>query len=145
MNHNEFIGFRTVMFSVLCIYGNHWNFKNPMFTMVSYVLFSVWKPSPQSIDWINKSFRSNSLQPFSELWECEEFSIKRWFDAELLWTSSVLILILVHWMSFNLKALSIVCSFNSALGLSTFGRCNAKFYSEILAWHFRAWPIKLFS
>ena len=43
------------------------------------------------------------------------------FDAEIFWTSSVLIQSLNHWMWFSLKALSIVCSFNWALGLSTFG------------------------
>ena len=45
MNHNEFIRWETVMFSVLCIYEIHQISQNPMFTMVSNVLFSVWEPS----------------------------------------------------------------------------------------------------
>ena len=53
------------------------------------------------------------------------------FDAELLWTSSVLILILNHWMWFSLDSLSIVCSFKWALGLSTFGTEEAQKHSII--------------
>ena len=64
MNHNEFIRWETVMFSVLCIYEIHRNFRNSMFSMVFDVLFSVRKPSSQSIGWINKSFRLNNLQLF---------------------------------------------------------------------------------
>ena len=41
MNHNDFIGWSTVMFSVLYIYEIHRNFRNSMFSMVSNVLFSV--------------------------------------------------------------------------------------------------------
>ena len=67
MNYNDFIRWGTVMFSVLCIYQIHRNFRNPMFTMVSYVLFSVRKPSSESIGRINKPFRLNSLQLFSDV------------------------------------------------------------------------------
>jgi len=45
MNHNEFIVWRTVMFSVLCIYEIHRISQNPMFTMVFDDLFSFRKPA----------------------------------------------------------------------------------------------------
>ena len=49
MNHNDFIGWSTVMFTVLCIYEIHQISQNPMFPMVSYVLFSVRKPSSEPL------------------------------------------------------------------------------------------------